>query len=148
MSADSNRGAAAYLGTSLAQAIRSALVSRMTRFVPAVLVAAGLLHLLPVVGVLSRARLEAGYGVPVPGPELELLLRHRAVLFGLLGAALIGAAAIETWQRPAVWAGLVSTGSFVVLTLLVGVSEGPLVRVAYADVAAFGALAAAAFVIR
>lgn len=106
----------------------------MKHFVTVAFVAVGLLHLYPAVGVLGAARLEALYGVPVASADLELLLRHRAVTFGLLGALLIAAA----WHAPlrgvALIAGLVSMGAFVVLALPLGVHAPAIARVFWADV--------------
>lgn len=44
------------------------------------------IHLLPLVGVLGASRLEALYGISIGNSDLELLMRHRAVLFGLLAS--------------------------------------------------------------
>jgi hypothetical protein len=64
----------------------------MRYLITAMLTVVGMIHLLPLAGVLGAARLEALYGVAVDGSDLEILLRHRAVLFGLLGAFLVVAA--------------------------------------------------------
>ncbi len=80
-----------------------------------VLLAAGLVHLLPAVGVLGAPRLAALYGVAIDDPTLLLLMRHRALLFGVLGVLLLIAAGSPPLQPWALGAGLVSTASFVVL---------------------------------
>jgi hypothetical protein len=65
------------------------------RFIlPAMLLIVGIIHLLPLSGVLSAHRLQILYGIVIEDPNLEILMRHRAVLFGLLGAFLIAAAVI------------------------------------------------------
>ena len=65
----------------------------------ALLAAAGLINLAPAIGVLSAARIERLYGLSVSGqPDLEILLRHRAALFGLLGAAMMVWLAWEGWR--------------------------------------------------
>ena len=56
--------------------------------VPAVLILVALIHALPLVGVLGTDRLASLYGVSVAEPNLEILMRHRAVLFGMLAAFL------------------------------------------------------------
>lgn len=82
------------------------------------LILAGVLQLLPLRGVLGRERLNALYGLALDEPNLLLMLRHRAVLFGLLGALLL-AAAFVTWLQPfALAAGLLSTLSFILLAKL------------------------------
>jgi len=57
----------------------------MRLLISAMLIVVGVIHLLPLSGVLGSARLGALYGVPIDDPNLEILMRHRAVLFGLLG---------------------------------------------------------------
>ena len=56
------------------------------------LVLAGVIHLLPLSGLLGAERLAALYGLDFSEPNLSILMRHRAVLFGLLGAFLVFAA--------------------------------------------------------
>ncbi|NMD54932.1 MULTISPECIES: hypothetical protein [Tsukamurella] len=65
----------------------------------------GVAHLLPATAALSRDRVERAYGVTVPDADSELLLRHRATFFGLLGAALLAGAAEERYRWPAIVAG-------------------------------------------
>jgi hypothetical protein len=112
--------------------------------VPAVLVGVGAVHLLPLVGVLGGERLSALYGVRADDPNLALLLRHRAVLFGLLGAFMVAAAWLPAWRSAALAAGAVSVLSFLVLSLLVGEVNAALARVVLVDVVAAAALALAA----
>jgi hypothetical protein len=51
-----------------------------------------IIHLVPLIGVLGVAKLEALYGIPLPSNELAILMRHRAVLFGILGVFFVYAA--------------------------------------------------------
>lgn len=64
----------------------------------AVLFVAGVVHLLPVTGVQSARRLHALYGVQADDAVVLLLLRHRALLFGVLGAAFIASAFTPAWR--------------------------------------------------
>ncbi len=73
---------------------------------------AGLLHLPPVAGVLGSRSIERLYGVTITEPSMAVLLRHRALLFGLLGALLIAAAWIDELRPAAVIGGLVSDVAF------------------------------------
>ena len=57
---------------------------------------AGALHLPPVIGVLGVGSIERLYGVTIGEPAMAILMRHRAILFGLLGTLLIVAAWVET----------------------------------------------------
>lgn len=99
-----------------------------------------LIHLLPLAGVSGRTALEKAYGISVESPDLQLLLQHRAVLFGLLGVACAIAAFNAPW-RPAVWcAALVSTCSFMLLVWLAPSTNAAIVRVVWFDGAAIAML--------
>jgi len=98
--------------------------------------AVGFVNLLPVTGVLSVGRLHTLYGVSLANPNVIILMRHRAVLFGVIGILLI-AAAFHTPLRPvALAAGLVSMLSFVFVAYLVGEFNTELRRVVIVDVVA------------
>ena len=58
----------------------------MKHIVSVMLVVVGLTHLLPLSGVLGAASLANLYGLQFNEANLEILMRYRAVLFGLLGA--------------------------------------------------------------
>jgi hypothetical protein len=116
----------------------------MRYFIASTLLIAAIIHLLPAVGVLGPERLSALYGIPVAEQNLEILMRHRAVLFALLGAFLVFAAFNPPLQAIGLLAGLISVVSFLVLALSVGQYNAQLSRVVMADVLALVVLLAGA----
>ena len=112
--------------------------------VPAVLLIVALIHALPLVGVLGAAKLTQLYGIDVQDPTLEILLRHRAVLFGLLAAFLAYAAIRPELHRLALIAGFISVASFLVLARLASAYNPELSTVVRADWLALALLAAGA----
>ncbi len=60
------------------------------------------------------------YGISIEDPNLAILMRHRAVLFGIVGTLLLSAAFSPAFRPAGLVAGLVSMLSFVVLAVLVG----------------------------
>jgi len=116
-----------------------------TRFLlPAVLILPGLIHLLPLSGVLGADALTRLYGLDFSEPNLEILMRHRAVLFGLLGVLLVAAGFRPALRTVALLAGFASVLSFLALAWAVG-DYGPAVaRVVAADWVALGCLGVAA----
>lgn len=108
----------------------------MHHLVSAMLVVVAVIHLLPLSGVLGRERLEALYGLPVQEPNLAILMRHRAVLFGLLGLFFLFAAFAPSLQSLAFVAGFVSVVSFLWLALAIGGYNALIARVVLADVVA------------
>lgn len=133
------------MDSTLEKAIRMERIGTLTTGT-ALLVAGGI-HLIPAVGVLGPAVLSTLYDVPLADPNLRVLLRHRAMLFGLLGAPLIAASVVPSWQPPAIAAGLISTTSYLALHLA---ERGPLNlklnRVFRVDCIAAGLLLVAGFI--
>ena len=116
----------------------------MNKSISVLLIIAGIIHLLPVTGVLGAEHLSGLYDVIVTGPDLEILLRHRAVLFGLLGLFLIFAAFKAEYQLAALTAGIISALSFILIALSVGAYNEAIYRVILADIVALIMLAIAA----
>lgn len=115
----------------------------MRHLATALFVIVGLINFGPIVGVLGAGPLAKLYGLTVSDPNLLLLLRHRAMMFGLIGTLLIVAAFKPGLRNLAAALGMVSMVSFCVLALpLAGLNEA-LQRVFWIDVAAIGFLAAA-----
>jgi hypothetical protein len=108
----------------------------MRYVVSSMLVVVGIIHLLPLSGVLGAERLLALYGVSVGEPNLALLMRHRAVLFGMLGVFLVLSAFKPSLQPIAFAGGLVSVVSFLLLAWPVSGFNAEVSRVFFVDVAA------------
>ena len=92
----------------------------MKRTITVALLLAGFINLYPVIGVVSVDQLVNLYGVPLENDDLIILMKHRAVLFGLLGAFIIYSALRSSIQVIACIAGLVSMISFIVIAYATG----------------------------
>ena len=108
----------------------------MKYIVTALLLIVGLINFYPVVGVISTDRLVQLYGIDLENVDLIILMRHRAVLFGLLGAFVIASAFKPSFQLLASVAGLVSMIAFILLAYTVGGYGEALHRIVLADVVA------------
>lgn len=106
----------------------------MRYVVSAMLVIAGVIHLLPLSGVLGSERLASLYGLPFNEPNLAILMRHRAVLFGLIGSFLLFSAFQPVLQSIAIVGGIISVVSFLYLAWTVGSYNSQIRRVFLADV--------------
>lgn len=77
---------------------------------------AGVIHVLPLAGLLGRHTLERAYGVTLgEGQDLTILMQHRALLFGLLAAGCFAAIFVSTWRWPVGIAALTSMVGFVLI---------------------------------
>ena len=113
-------------------------------FVPASLVVVGAIHLLPLQGVLSGDRLTALYGIAIEDENLLILMRHRALLFGLLGGFLVWAAFRPHLHALALFAGAVSVAGFLFIALGSAERNSEIARVIAIDIFALILLAIAA----
>ena len=110
----------------------------MKRAISIILVAVGLMNLYPIIGVLSADALTNLYGVTIFDNDLLILMRHRAVMLGIIGIFMVIAAFRPNLQSVAIIAGLTSMMAFVGLTLGAGDSGESVNKVMLADV--FGSL--------
>lgn len=109
------------------------------------LVIVGVIHLLPLSGVVGREQLTNLYGISFVEPNITILMRHRAVLFGLIGLFLIYAAFRPPLQPLALIAGFISIISFFYLAWSVGGYNALIARVIIVDVVALVCLLIASF---
>lgn len=106
----------------------------------AVLILVGLINFYPIIGVISNEMISGLYQIDVPQNDVLILLRHRAILFGLLGAFIIYSAFKPELQWSAIIVGLISMLSFVAVAWLVGDYGSGVRKIIVADVIASAAL--------
>jgi hypothetical protein len=94
----------------------------------------------------GAAALTAFYGLDFADPSLEVLMRHRAILFGLLGLLLLGAAFRPAWRPLALAGGFASVLSFLALAHGASGANAAVMRVAAMDWVALAFLVVAAVV--
>ena len=75
----------------------------------------GLINFVPIIGVISSEQLTKLYGITLSDKNLIILLQHRALLFGIIGAFIIYAAFHPSLQPHAFTAGLISMLGFIVI---------------------------------
>ena len=98
------------------------------------------INLLPVVGLFSAERLAQGYGIEVSGNDLQVLLRHRALLFGIIGGFVVYALFVPLAAWPAMVMAGVSMVGFMIVALMFGPINEALRTVFLADVVGIVAL--------
>jgi hypothetical protein len=71
----------------------------------------GMINFLPVIGVASAARLSRAYAIELEGNDIVILMRHRALLFGIVGGFILYSVFVPIYQIPAmVMAAIAMTG--------------------------------------
>jgi hypothetical protein len=108
----------------------------MNTIIAIALVIVGVILALPVIGVVDAAALSRLYGVAFDDPNVVILMRHRAVMFGLVGAFVIVAAFRPELRPLAFAAALIAAGTFLWIALSTGGYNAQLRTVVIADVIA------------
>jgi len=85
------------------------------KWLVAVLLVVGAVNAAPGIGMLSAERLQALYGVALGDDSLRVLMRHRAVLFALLGGFVMASAFVPQWRLPAMSTALLSMLAYLAL---------------------------------
>lgn len=108
----------------------------MNHVTVACLLVAGVIHLLPVPGVLGAGTLSRLYGIDVADPNTAILLQHRALMFGIIGVLMLAAIPWTSLRLAALSVGLASAASFIAVALWIGGFNGAITRVVVADAVA------------
>ena len=105
---------------------------------------AGLINFLPVIGVISAGKIAGAYDVDWEGRDLELLLRHRALLFGLVGGFLLASVFVPAWQWQAITIAALSMVGFLFLAWELAPVNAAMGKIAMADLVGLACLVAGA----
>ena len=108
------------------------------------LLIAAFIHLMPLVGLLGADKLQSLYGVEINDPNLLILMQHRAVLFGIVGALLVLAVFKSDYRWLAIIVASISAVSFLFIAITSGGYNASVKTVVNADIVAILALASAA----
>jgi len=106
------------------------------RVISGLMLVVAVIHLLPITGFFGVDRLGSLYGIEIRDGNLEILMRHRSILFGILGAFFVYAAFNQAVLPLAFAAAFVSLASFFFLSFSVGDFSDSIRRVVFADVVA------------
>ncbi|NNE66389.1 MAG: phosphopantetheine adenylyltransferase [Pyrinomonadaceae bacterium] len=115
------------------------------KVISVLLVIVGFINFFPVIGIVSSDVLAGLYGIDAPAGDLLILLRHRALLFGLLGALIIVSAFRERLQSIAICSGFVAMIGFILISLTEPEKGEAITSVANIDIVATLLLAIVVF---
>jgi uncharacterized membrane protein len=96
----------------------------------------GVINILPLIVFFDAGKTAKLYGVPVEGESLIILMRHRGVLLGLVGLALIVAVFKTEFRIYLIAAALISKFAFVFLTFTASNYTPEIRQVALIDIGA------------
>lgn len=90
------------------------IIFRITLFI------VGTINILPAILTFLPHRISKTYGIEILSVNYELLLRHRAAMFGLIGGLLIYSAVSKKLYDVSTFVGLFSMLSFIILYFIIG----------------------------
>lgn len=90
-----------------------------------ILFLAGCVHILPSLIAIFPHKISRTYGIKIPDANYELLIRHRAILFGIIGTLMIYSAVLRKHYELSTISGLVSMISFITLYRYIGKNINP-----------------------
>ena len=80
------------------------------RLIAGLILVIAVIHLLPLSGFFGVERIAALYDIKIDDANVEILMRHRAILFGILGVFFVYAAFTPAVQPLAFVAAFISLG--------------------------------------
>ena len=102
-----------------------------------ILFATGIVNFIPALIAFFPTKIKNAYGVAILESDSELLLRHRAILFGIIGGFMLFSALTQKYYVPATVGGLISMSSYIVLFYAVSGTINPeLTKVLKIDIVA------------
>lgn len=106
----------------------------MSKGITICLVIVGLINFVPVAGLLGAQKIESAYSVVLSSNDLIILMRHRALLFGILGGFILYSAFISSYQSAAMIMAAVSMVGFAALVYSMGGYNGAINKVLTIDI--------------
>ena len=101
--------------------------------ISSLLLIVGLINFVPVIGMLSAERLSNLYGIEMNESNLLILMRHRALLLGLVGGLIIASVFRPELRISTLIVGLISMLGFVIIDRQEGNRNEKLQRIVIMD---------------
>ena len=111
-------------------------LEKSEKVITVLLLIVAVIHIIPVSGFSGVARLESLYGMPISGNSMEILMRHRAILFGILGVFFAYAAFTPSVQSLAFIAAFATLASFFYLAISIGEYNAAIKTIVLGDMVA------------
>ena len=115
----------------------------MNMAVAILLFVVGVINFLPVIGVLSAAKISQAYSIELPSNDLIILMRHRALLFGVVGGFILYSVFVPSYQFAAMLMAAITMTGYLYFVWAVGGYNNSIFKVAMVDVLGIVCLALA-----
>ena len=105
----------------------------MNVLISILLLIVGVINFLPVIGVLSADKLSSAYSVELIGNDIIILMRHRALLFGLVGGFILYSVFKPSYQSVAMVMAAISMLGFLYFVWESGDYNASIAKIAIID---------------
>ncbi len=112
----------------------------MNRTISILLLIVGAINFLPVIGILSAAKLASAYSVDLVGNDIIILMRHRALLFGIVGGFVLFSVFKPAYQSVAMVMAAISMVGFLYFVWAAGEYNDSIFRISMIDLAGIACL--------
>ena len=106
----------------------------MNRIYLTMLFLVGVINFLPIVGIFSIDKINQTYGLAINDNNLAILLRHRALLLGLIGGFVIYSVFNPQYQIAAIVLAAISMLAYLYFFYSIGNANPALLKIAQADI--------------
>ena len=108
------------------------------------LLVVGVINFLPIVGVISADKLSRAYSVDLIGNDIVILMRHRALLFGIIGGFVLYSVYNPTYQLAAMIMAAISMFGFLYFVSVAADYNQSIFKIAIIDIIGIACLVIAA----
>ncbi|MGB0494853.1 MAG: hypothetical protein ACPGJI_00750 [Kangiellaceae bacterium] len=105
----------------------------MSKLTAVFLILVGLINFIPVLGIFSQQNIENAYSIKLASDDLIILMKHRALLFGVIGGFVLYSVFVPSYQTAAMVLVGISMIGFVFLVLQVGEYNQSIFKILIAD---------------
>ncbi len=105
----------------------------MSKLTAVFLILVGRINFIPVLGIFSQQNIENAYSIKLASDDLAILMKHRALLFGIIGGFVLYSVFVPSYQTAAMVLVGISMIGFVVLVLQVGEYNQSIFKILIAD---------------
>jgi len=110
------------------------VIFSMNKALTTCLLIVGLINFVPLAGILSVDKLMSAYSITLEGNDIAILMRHRALLFGILGGFILFSAFKSLYQTAAMIMAGISMIGFALLVLTIGGYNDAIAKVLLFDI--------------
>lgn len=100
----------------------------------------GLINFLPVIGVMSANKLSNTYSIELVGNDIVILMRHRALLFGIVGGFILYSVFNPSYQGAAMIMAAISMLGFLYFVWAAAEYNAAILKIAIIDLVGIASL--------